>query len=700
MDELLVPHRVALIGASPEPGSVGDAIWSNLLKAETSIELHAVGHHRVPAKLAQWHDRVALLPPGPGVAILAVPAPAICGIIREIGAKGWKTAVVVSAGLGRNTPEGQAMLEAAREQGVRLVGPNCLGVLLPGRGINGSFAAATPPAGNLALLSQSGAIATAMIEWAAETKVGFSAMLSVGDMADIGMAELVRLLGQDERTQAILIYLEGLTDAADFLAAASEVGRQKPIVVLKGGRSALAGKAALSHTGALAGSWEIYRAAFVSAGVICVDTLEELCSAATILRFCRKPAGNRLAVLTNGGGAGILAVDALTGTAGWLAELASATSADLRASLPPICAVANPLDIVGDADGERYSVGMSALMADPQCDAVLVINCPTGVEKPGEVAEAIARCVRSEREAGRGKPVLACWLGPANFRAAEAVLAHEGIASFADPAQAVRAFDILLRSQLPARAPSDADVSPADAASVARADSLIARARAEGRRLLSEVEAKELLSAFGIPVVATRLARTAEDVANACAGLDPPYVVKIVSRDISHKSEVGGVALALEHAEAARAAAKAMLERVAARAPEARIDGFAVQSMIERKGAIETFAGIAIDPTFGPVLMFGAGGTAIEVINDKAVVLPPVDRAQAMDCISRTRIAALLRGYRDRPPCDLEALAEVLQNLSRLAVSVSGIAEIDINPLLADTEGVLALDARVVLGPG
>lgn len=698
--QLLAPSRIILVGASGHPGSVGHSIWENLLVSGRQVELHAIGPHRVRAPDSHWHETIDGLPTGEGLAIVALPARLVPDAIRGLGEKGIAIAIVVTAGLGGQTETGRAMLQLAQSTGVRIIGPNCLGLLLPNLGINASFAASTPPPGNLALLSQSGAIATAMIEWSAERRVGFSAMLSVGDMAQTGLVELLRHLGEDDTTDVILLYVEGLKNGPGFLAAAREVGRRKPVVVLKAGRSAAAGKAAMSHTGALAGSWDAYRTAFTEAGVVVVDSLEDLCLAATALRFTGRPAGKRLAILTNGGGAGILAVDALDQTLGQVAELSSAALEALDAVLPSIWSNSNPVDIIGDADAERYRAALDALLDDDACDAVLVINCPTGLLAPADGAAAIAASVRDARQRGCKKAVLGCWIGPANFRTAAPVLAAEGIACFADPGGAVRAFDLLLqRERMEAAWPRPA-VTPAPAPQAVRfGRELVESARREGRTLLTEIEAKDLLSYFGIPIVPTRLARNVQDVAKTCAGLAPPYAVKIASRDISHKSDVGGVALNLADAKAAQDAASGMELRVRDKRPEARIDGFAVQTMVERGSGIEVFAGLSIDPTFGPLIMFGEGGKAIEVIGDKALVFPPIDRDKARACVASTRIARLLAGYRDVPPSDIEALAFVLQCLSQIADQIPGIAEIDINPLLAQPNGTLALDARVVMSP-
>ena len=696
--QLLAPERIVVVGASRDPGTVGHSIWQNILASADEIPVHAVNPHAVPAPKAFWHADIRELPPGPGLAVLALPAKLVPTSIEALGAKGIDTAVIVTAGLAPSTPLGASLRSAARRAGVRVIGPNCIGLLLPRLGINASFAAALPPPGRLALLSQSGAIAASLISWGAEHDVGFSGMLSVGDMADVGFAELLRVFGEDPHTDAILLYLEGLRDGAAFLAAAREVGRTKPVIVLKAGRESAGGKAALSHTGALAGSWEAYQAAFDAAGIISVDSLDDLCATASLLRFPVRPAGNRLAIVTNGGGAGILAVDALEDADLRLAELGGATIERLGAMLPPVWSGSNPIDIIGDAGEARYRAVLQTVLADPDCDMVLVMNCPTGVIDPAKGAGAVADAARQAEEADSSKPVIGCWLGPANFRVAQPIMARDGIACFSDPTSAVKAIGRLAARSVAERHWPVSDRGPgvpATASSAAR--KIIRGARSENRRLLSEVEAKELLGLFGICAVPTRFAATSDGAEAVCNELAPPYAVKIVSPDIAHKTDVGGVALGLSDPAQVREAAMSMEARVTERLPRARVEGFAVQEMVERTQGVEVFAGLSMDATFGPMLMFGAGGTAIEVLADRAMAVTPLDSEGAVACIRKTRVARLLKGYRDVPPAKMEALTDILIALGRIAVALPEIAEIDLNPILARSDVALALDARVVL---
>lgn len=695
--EFLHPGRVVLVGASNEAGSIGQALLINLSRGAGRFELHAVNPHPIEVPGGSWHSSLADLPEGSGLGVIAVPARFVPDAVGTLGKKGIRAAVVISAGLGGGTEHGAAMLQAARDADVRLLGPNCLGLMLPHAGINASFAAIDPRPGKFALLSQSGAIVTSVLEWAEAEEIGFSAVLSVGDMAQTGLGELVDLLSEDERTEAILIYVEGLKQGARFLDAARKASRKKPIIALKAGRSAAAGRAALSHTGALAGSGEVYQAALAEAGIVQVDNLSQFYGAAKILQHAPRARGNRLAILTNGGGAGILAVDALANTPAELAELKPETIDRLGECLPGAWSHANPVDIIGDAGPRRYRDSLSALLADESCDAVLVMNCPTGVLAPGDAAAAVAEAVAAARADGCAKPVIGCWLGPANLRAAEPSMREAGIPCFATPDEAVRAIGVLIRLPTADAPEAGGGRGSGTTGEVSQAREIIAGAMKEERRLLTEVEGKDLLRCFGIPVVPTRLVRTVGEVAQHCDELDAPFVVKIVSPDIVHKSDVGGVAVGLADAREATAAAQAMLDRIGRVLPDAHIEGFALQSMIERSGAKELFAGLATDPTFGPVILFGAGGTAIEVIDDKAIALPPVSPEDAQAMIARTRIFRLLKGYRNVPAADVNAVAKVLQALSAIAETLPEIGEIDINPLLVDEDGVVALDARVVL---
>lgn len=695
---LFAPRAVALIGASRRIGSVGATILANLTSAPGHPPIFAVNPRRLEAQGAIWCASIEDLPDSCDLAILCIPAASIPDAIGRLGQRGIRMAVVVSSGITFKNGLRQQVLDAAQSWGMRIIGPNCLGVLVPRVGVNASFAPCDALPGGLAFLSQSGALATAMLDWAATRQIGFSAVVSVGDMADLDLGDLIGLFAEDPETRGILLYVEGVTNAARFMAAARAASRIKPVIAIKGGRSAAAGRAALSHTGALAGDYDVCKAAFAQAGIVMVETLEELFAAAAILSEVSPAEGERLAIITNGGGGGILAVDAMDGGYGKLAILSPATITMLDACMPSGWSRANPVDIIGDAHADRFRAAISTVLPAPEVDALLVIDCPTAVADPDEIVAEVAQTVTRARTCGILKPVLGCWLGDRNAAHARSAFAQADIALFETPADAIRGFSYLVQaSRIRNRAEDTEIAEPSDPSLLERARSLFESVRAEGRTLLSEVESKQFLSLFDIPVAETRLAADAEAVLQACIDLPPPYVVKIVSTDIPHKSEHGGVVLGLPDAQAARAAALAMDERIRHAWPQARISGFAVQPMIRRRHAHELFAGIARDATFGPIVMLGAGGTAIEVLRDKSIGLPPITSRLAREMIDRTHIARLLVGYRDVPAADLNAIVNVLGVLSGMALALPDLREMDINPLLADSSGVIALDARVVI---
>ena len=698
LQPLLRPRSLALVGASARPGSLGAIVLANVLEAGFEGTVDLVNPHRVDVPGTRWVASVGELQAAPELAIIMAPAAAVPSIIAELGALGSRCAVVLSAGISQDSVLRQRMLDAAKPNLLRIVGPNCLGVMAPHAGLNATFARTQARPGRLALISQSGALVTAILDWADTRGIGFSGVVSAGDMADVDVGDLVDLFAVDPQTDAILLYIEGLTDAAKFMSAARAAALNKPVIAIKAGRSPAAAAAALSHSGALAGSYDVYRAAFDRAGIVTVETLSELFDAAEILSHYRHCPRGRLAIVTNGGGAGILAVDALPDTRAELATLSAATVTALDAILPPGWSHGDPVDIVGDAAPSRYRDTIGPVLRDDGVDALLVMNCPTAMASAEAFALSVAEAVNAARAEGIAKPVIGCWLGDSNRAAARRILADAGMALFATPREAVRGFGYLLdatraRSRLldaPAR-------RRATCAKVGKARAILAAARREKRTLLSEIEAKGLLAAYGIVVAPTRFAAAPEVIHDAVDGLPPPYVVKVISPDISHKSDVGGVALGLPSRKAAAAAACAMETRIRAEMPEARIQGFAVETMVQRPHSHELIAGIATDPVFGRLLVFGAGGTAVEILADKVLALPPIDDVEASAMIAATRISKLLAGYRNEPPANIDAIASTIDALSAMAVDLPDIAELDINPLLADPAGVVALDARVRL---
>ncbi len=696
----LKPRSVALIGASKQPGSIGAVLARNLFEAGFDGPIMPVNPKYQAIEGVLTYPSIEALPLAPDLAVISTPPASVPGIVEALGRKGTRAAVVITAGFGEDGEGGgralqQALLDAARPRLMRIIGPNCLGILVPGIGLNASFAHLNPAQGPIAFVAQSGAIVTSVMDWAERRGIGFSHLVSLGDMVDVDFGDLLDYLASDPETRAILLYIEAVTAARKFMSAARAAARMKPTIVVKAGRHAEGARAAASHTGAMAGSDAVYEAVFRRAGMLRVYSLDELFDAVEILAMAPVAKGPRMAILSNGGGLAVLATDHLIDEGGVLAELAPETMKRLNATLPPTWSHHNPVDIIGDAPGSRYAGALSALVEDPGVDAVLALNCPTAVASGSEAARALIEALGERREPA----LITSWVGDGAAEAARRMFRAHGIPSYATPGQAVRAFMYLVnyrRSQelLMQTPPSVPEEFTPDTEA---ARGLIGRAMGEGRAWLSEPEAKALLGAYGVPAVATRIARTPAEAAAIAAEIGAPVALKILSRDITHKSERGGVALGLLGAGAVAEAASAMHGRIRAARPEARIEGFSVQPMVHRPGAYELIAGMSDDVQFGPVILFGQGGTAVEVIADQALGLPPLNMRLAAEIISHTRIYKQLKGFRGVAPVDLEALALTLIRISQMVIAHPEIAELDVNPLLADARGVLALDARIKL---
>ncbi|MBR1282896.1 bifunctional acetate--CoA ligase family protein/GNAT family N-acetyltransferase [Bradyrhizobium sp. AUGA SZCCT0177] len=704
LKNLLAPRSVALVGASPRQGSVGRAILNNIGKASFNGEFGLVNPRYSEIDGVATVGRLSKLSFVPELVVLTTPAKSIAGLIDEAGRRGTAGAVIVSAGLGHGPGSlAEEAEHAAQKHGMRLIGPNCLGIMMPCVNLNASFSAHMPGEGNLALISQSGAIAAGMVDWAAQRAVGFSGIVSIGDQLDVDIADLLDHFAMDDKTQAILLYIEAIKDARKFMSAARAAARIKPVVVVKSGRMAQGAKAAATHTGALAGSDAVYDAAFQRAGVLRVSDLRELFDCAETLGRLKSPPGKRLAILTNGGGIGVLAVDRLAELGGIPAAIAPEIRAKLDAVLPPTWSGSNPVDIIGDADPARYAATLEVLLADPGNDAILVMNVQTAIARADEIAATVTGVIQKYRAQQRmsPKPVLAAWIG-ADQKISN-LLSGAGIPNYPTEDDAVRGFMHLVRHREVVEAL--AQVPPAMPTSFApdteAARRIVADALTDDCRWLDPIEIKRLFDAYDIAMVPTYAAADAEDAVVHAAPIfaqGSTVVLKIMSRDIVHKSDVGGVVLNLTSAEAVRAATSDILARAKALRPEARISGVMVQAMVLRPKARELILGLADDPTFGTVVVFGRGGTAVEIINDKALALPPLDLQLARSLIERTRVSRLLRAYRDVPAVKEDAVAMVLVKLAQMAADIPEIRGLDINPLLADQAGVLAVDARVALG--
>jgi acetyltransferase len=696
LEQLFRPRSVALIGASRKPRSVGEVVARNLFNGGFAGPVMPVNPHEASIQAALAYPSVAALPLVPDLAVISTPPQTVPGLIAELGARGTKAAIVLSAGFGEGGAEGRAlqqqMLDAAKPHLLRVLGPNCLGIMVPAIGLNATFAHVPAKSGDLAFVGQSGAVVTSVLDWAHARGIGFSHLVSLGNIADVDIGDVLDYLAADGGTRAILLYVEAVTHARKFMSAARAAARAKPVVVIKAGRSAAGARAASSHTGALAGTDAVYDAAFRRAGMLRVFALDEIFDAVETLASGLAPRGDRLAIVSNGGGLGVLATDRLEAEKGRLAELSPGTLARLDAALPRTWSRGNPVDIIGDAGPDRYAAAVRAVLDEPNVDGILVINCPTAIADGTEAARAVIDSL-----AGRHAPAVTSWVGESTAAEPRHLFEAARVPTFATPEQAVRAFMHLVRYrrnqemliQVPPSVPELFAVDQAAARAV------IASVLAQKRPWLTEPEAKAVLNAYGVRVVETIAVATADEAVAAAAAIGRPVALKILSPDITHKTDVGGVELNLASAERVRACAERMLERVRAERPDARIEGFTVQEMAPVREAVELIVGVAEDPLFGPVILFGHGGVAVEVIGDKALGLPPLNLHLAREMMSRTRVVALLGSYRGHPPADLDAIAATLVKVAQLVIDFSEVAELDINPLLALPDGVLALDARI-----
>ncbi len=695
LDTVFRPRSVALVGASERMGSIGRWLFENLLGGGFAGSIYAVNPRHATVLGRPAYPNVASLPEAPDLAVIATPPAAVPELIAALAARGTRGAVIVSAGFADQGEAGrklqQAVLEAAQPALLRVVGPNTLGVLVPGLGLNASFAHLRPAPGRVAFLAQSGAIATSVLDWAAARDIGFSHVVALGDMADVDFGDMLDYLANDRGTDAVLLYVETITHARKFMSAARAASRTKPVIVVKSGRHAASASAAASHTGRLAGEDSHYAAAFRRAGMLRVATLEELFDAVETLALARQPSGPRLAIVSNGGGPGVMAADALLDRGGVLAAPSPETLAGLDELLPAAWSHANPVDVVGDADAARFAAALEIVLADPAHDAVLVLHCPTAVAPGVEVARAVGDVLEHHPRAS----VFTSWLGAASAAAARTELARRRVPTYDTPEQAVRAFMELVdyrhnQELLVETPPSLPELFTPDTAAARRT---IDAAIEAGRPWLTEPAARGVLAAYGVPCTAAVEARSPEEAAAAARSFDRPVALKIVAPGVLHKSDVGGVALNLAPSVVA-VEAERMLARVRAARADLEIEGFVVEPMIERKHSLELLIG-ATGGDFGPVIVFGEGGTAVEITADTAVELPPLNLRLARELIERTRVARKMHGFRDVPAVDIDAVALVLTRVAQLLVDCPEVLELDVNPLVADPKGVIALDARI-----
>ncbi len=698
LDAIFSPHTIAVVGATETQGSVGRAVVENL--ASLGDRMFPINPKRAAVLGRRTFPSIAAVPEPVDLAVIVTPAASVPEIIRQCADAGVPGAIIISAGFKECGASGAALeqqvIAEARRGRMRLIGPNCLGVMMPHAQLNATFAAGLARPGSVAFLSQSGALCTAILDWSFRENVGFSAFVSIGSMLDVGWGDLITYLGDDPHTKSIVCYMESVGDARSFLSAAREVALSKPIIVLKVGRTDAASKAAASHTGALTGSDEVLDAAFRRAGVLRVDTISELFNMAEVLAKQPRPRGPRLAIITNAGGPGALSTDMLIRRGGQLAELSPKTRASLDALLPAHWSHGNPVDILGDADADRYAKAVEIVSKDPGNDGLLVILTPQKMTDCTGTAYQLKSFAKLD-----GKPLLASWMGGPEVLVGEEMLNRASIPTFAYPDSAARAFERMwsYSENLRAIYETPAFEESTDLhAELANVSAIIQRVRQSGRTILTEFESKQLLAACGIPTVATHVARTQDDAVSLAEKLGFPVVLKLHSETITHKTDVGGVQLSIRTPGGVRHAWQSIEQSCREKAGAEHFLGCTVQPMVSQEG-YELILGSSIDAQFGPVLLFGAGGQLVEVFKDRALGLPPLNATLARRLMERTKIFTALQGVRGRKPVDLVALELLLVRFSQLVAAQPWIVEIDINPLLASSERLLALDARVVLHP-
>ncbi len=695
LDVFFSPENVAVVGATETPGSVGRTILWNLISTPFGGTVFPVNLKRPSVLGIKAYPSVSAVPAEVDLAVIITPAPAIPGVIRDCAAAGVKGAIVISAGFKEMGPQGaereRQVLAEARKGGIRIIGPNCLGVMSPPTGLNATFGRGMARPGSVGFISQSGALCTAVLDWSFRELVGFSALLSIGAMVDVGWGALIYYLGDDPKTKSILIYMESIGDARAFLSAAREVALAKPIIVIKAGRTAQGGKAAASHTGSLTGSDDVFDAAFERSGVLRVPNISDLFYMAEVLAKQPPPKGPKLTILTNAGGPAVLATDTLITSGGELTELSKETFAEFNTFLPASWSRNNPVDIIGDATPERYAKALNTAAKDPNSDCMLVILTPQDMTDPTQIAEQLKPYANMG-----GKPVLASWMGGPEVAAGESILNAAGIPTFAYPDTAARMFTHMWHYSANLRSLYETPVLAPTTPERTRAEKIIQDARQGGRTILTEFESKQVLAAYGIPIVETRVAKTEQEAVKAAGEIGYPVVLKLFSETITHTTDVGGGQVNLKDAEAGSAAYRRIESGVKEKVGEGHFLGVTVQPMIKLEG-YEIILGSSLDPQFGPVILFGLGGQLVEVFKDRALGLPPLNTTLARRMMEKTKIYTALKGVRGRKSVDLVELERMMVRFSQLVVEQHWIKEIDINPMLASPDRLVALDARVVV---
>lgn len=696
LDPIFAPKSVAVIGATEKEGSVGRTILWNLLSNPFGGTIYPVNPKRANVLGIKAYPDIGSIPEQVDLAVIVTPAPSVPRIITDCVKASVRGAIVISAGFKEIGKEGakleKEILKEARRGKLRIIGPNCLGVMRPYRGFNATFASTLAKPGSVGFISQSGALCTAVLDWSFQENVGFSAFISIGSMLDVGWGDLIYYLSDDPQTKSIVIYMESVGDARSFISAAREVASSKPIIIIKAGQTEAAAKAAASHTGALAGSDEVLNAAFRRCGILRVNNISELFYMAEVLGKQPRPKGPNLTILTNAGGPGVLATDSLITGGGKLTKLSDATMKAFNELLPPHWSHNNPVDILGDADPQRYSRSLEIAAKDPNSDGLLVILTPQAMTDPTQTAEQLKPYARS-----LGKPVLASWMGGVDVQAGTLILNQANIPTFPYPDTGARVFNYMWRYnynlqglfETPSLPPHFDEMLHDRMKSVSK---IIKQVHETGRTLLTEWESKIVLSVYGIPTVKTYLAQSVEEAERVARKIGFPVVLKLNSETIAHKTDVGGVKLNLSNKDEITAAFKAIKKSAGAR----HFQGVTVQPMMKMKG-YEVILGSTDDAQFGPIILFGTGGQLVEVFKDRSLALPPLNTTLARRMMEQTKIYEAFKGVRGEKPVDISALEQLMVNFSFLVVEQPWIKEIDINPLLVSSDNIVALDARIIL---
>lgn len=696
--QLFKPESVALFGASSVPGALGTVILENLKSADFSGEITLVNPKYEEIDGEPCFPKLNAAGREVDLAVIVAPAHVVPDIITDCGDSGVGAAIVISAGFSEAGPSGSAleseMLRRARRYGIRILGPNCLGVIRSDIGLNATFSAGNAQPGRIAVISQSGALCTAILDWAAVNDVGFSSVISTGIGADVDFGEILDFVAMDPATDSIMLYIEGLRDARRFMSALRAAARMKPVVIMKSGRHSQGSKAAVSHTGALVGSDFVFDAALRRAGALRVDDFTDFFSTAATLDSGVRTSGSRLAVVTNAGGPGVMAADHCTDVGLTLAELSANTVEKLNAELPESWSHNNPVDVLGDAGADRYEAAVKACLGDKGIDAVLVVLTPQAQTAPLEVAECLAEIRKKTK-----KPILACWMGAVSVQSSRELFSKHNIPYYSTPEAAVRAFAALGayhdNQQQLLQVPDP--VTPESAPELDNARLIIESAMEDGRSILSQAESKAVLAAFHIPIVQSIPARSAQEAMLVAQELGYPVAMKIDSPDITHKTDVGGVRLGLGNAREVRNVYQELMSSVTSQRPDARLNGVVIEPMSKGRHTRELMVGVLRDEVFGPVISFGLGGTLVEVLRDRAVALPPLNRFLVKRLIDRTRASKLIKANRGAPEIDREALEELILRVGEMACELPSIVEMDMNPVIASPDGVVAVDARIVV---